>query len=79
MKYIIGVCLTLLLLSFSTYIVLGFWDISLFDVSYLDRIYKTFGVLLIVAIIIVIIIAYFFKNPHKGYDESKGKIAHPKK
>ncbi|MTG98386.1 MULTISPECIES: hypothetical protein [Myroides] len=79
MKYIIGVLLTLLLLLVTMYLALGFWGISMFDAMHLNNAFKTIGILFVASILLVLIVSYFFKNPHKGYDTTKGNIAHPKK
>ncbi|KUF47187.1 hypothetical protein AV926_11350 [Myroides marinus] len=79
MKYIIGFIACVVVLTTALYIVLGFWDISLFDPQYLTNTYKTIGVIGVVAILLILIVSFFFKANHKGYDTSKGNVAHPQK
>lgn len=79
MKYVIGFIVCMLLIISSLYVVLGFWGIALFDEQYLTNTYKTLGVVAIVSVLVVLIVSFFFKNGHKGYDTTKGNIAHPKK
>lgn len=79
MKYVLGFIVCVLVLISALYIVLGFWDITLFDGQDMINIYKTLGVVTVVSVLLVLIVSFFFKRTHKGYDTTKGSIAHPKK
>ncbi len=79
MKYLIGTVSTLLVLLLGVYVVLKMWGISMFDEVYLALVFKTIGVLVLISILLTLLFAFFFKDPHKGYDRNKGVVAHPKK
>ena len=78
MKYFIGTIVILVFLAIVTYFVLLLWGINLISAEYFTKSLITFGILCVVSFILAAIIPFFFKNNRKGYDMTKGNIAHPK-
>ena len=79
MKYFAGTIITLVILAVITYFVLLLWGINLISAEHFTKSLITFGILAFVSFMLTIIIPFFFKNNEKGYDMSKGNVAHPKK
>ncbi|MDR0229647.1 MAG: hypothetical protein LBI72_11400 [Flavobacteriaceae bacterium] len=79
MKYIVGTLVIALVLLTICYFILGIWGIALFDAADLSNTYKTVGLVLLASVLLIVLGSYFFRAPHKGYDKTKGSIAHPKK
>ncbi|MDM1529394.1 hypothetical protein [Myroides odoratimimus] len=79
MKYVIGFIVCILVLITALYVILGFWGIEMFDSEHLVNTYKTIGIVIVVALFLIMTVSFFFKRDHKGYDTTKGNIAHPKK
>lgn len=78
MKYIIGTILTTAILVTLLYFVLQIWEVQLFDPNYLSQTWKTIALVALGAVLITVLFAYYFKPNDKGYDRSRGNIAHPK-
>jgi high-affinity Fe2+/Pb2+ permease len=79
MKYFAGTIIILVILAIVTYFVLLLWGINLISAEHFAKSLITFGILTLVSFMLTIIIPFFFKNNEKGYDMSKGNVAHPKK
>ncbi|MCL1938840.1 MAG: outer membrane assembly protein [Candidatus Azobacteroides sp.] len=78
MKYFTGTIVILVILAIVSYFVLLLWGINLISAEHFTKSLITFGILVVVSFILTIIIPFFFKNNEKGYDMSRGNVAHPK-
>ena len=79
MKYFAGTIVILVILAIVTYFILLLWGINLISPEYFTKSLITFGIITVVSFVLTAIISFFFKNNEKGYDRSKGNVAHPKK
>lgn len=78
MKYLLGTLTTAIILFLTLYGVLRIYDIALFDPELFQKLLLTLGIVLVISFLLTILLPFFFRNHFKGYDRTKGTIAHPK-
>lgn len=79
MKYIIGIIITLIILTLGAYFTLDLWGVEMpITEEELKKGLLTVAIVGGVFLLLLVVVPFFFKNQNRGYDKTRGKVAHPR-